>query len=48
MIWRLDWPGVQSTLDMAGLLPLERDTLDGLIRMAEGAAAALNCRSEKP
>ena len=26
VIWRLDWPGVQAMLDMAGLLPLDQDT----------------------
>ena len=47
VIWRLDWPGVRAMLDMAGLLPLDQDTLGGLMRMAEGAAEALNCRSDR-
>ena len=46
VILRLDWPGVRAMLDMAGLLPLDRDTLGGLMGMAEGAAEALNCRSD--
>lgn len=44
MIWRLDWPGVQATFDMVGLLPLERETLDGLMRMADGASEELNAK----
>ena len=48
VIWRLDWPGVRAALGMAGLLPMDRDTMDGLMRMAEGASGALNSRSEIP
>lgn len=48
VIWRLDWPGVRAALGMAGLLPMDRDTLDGLMRMAEGASEALNSRSAPP
>lgn len=48
VIWRLDWPGVRAALGMAGLLPMDRDTLDGLMRMAERAAEALNSRSAPP
>lgn len=44
VIWRLDWPKVQATLGMVGLLPLDRDTLDGLTRMADGVSEALNAK----
>ena len=48
VIWRLDWPGVWAALGMAGLLPIDRDTLDGLMRLAERASEELNSRSAPP
>lgn len=42
VVWSLDWAQVQALLGLAGLLPLTRETLAGLMWMEEGASEELN------
>lgn len=40
--WAIDWTQARALLDLAGLLPLAAETLDGLMWMGDGASEALN------
>ena len=42
--WAIDWTQARALLDLAGLLPLAPEVLDGLLWMEDGAGGKLNER----
>ena len=40
--WAIDWTQARALLDLAGLLPLEAEVLDGLLWMEDGAREKLD------
>ena len=44
--WAIDWTQARALLDLAGLLPLAPETLDGLLWLEDGAGEELNSASQ--
>ena len=42
--WAIDWTQARALLDLAGLLPLAPETLDGLMWMEDGVSEELNAQ----
>ena len=47
VIWAVDWTQARALLDLAGLLPVAPDVLDGLLWIEDGAREEMASRRER-